>query len=1384
MSSAAFVSQDWQPPEVDSSDLRYSVTSSFLEEFVKGHTIEDLLRELVQNEYDAGGRSLTVAFRSDGLQIDGNGQTIDRGGWRRLSVMVGTGQVLGDDRDVPRKPNGIGSKNHGLRSLFLVGDRIYVRSGGLQTVLDIHEGTYAEPHPDPASAGRPGARIFVPFRPSDHGLLEAYGSARQERDLDRLAKGLAPTLLKLAQPGASRSLNSVTVTSAMFGRALFWRQRARRLRRHSVGGIEIERTIGLRDNGASPNAPRSRRIKELEYQRTVDIPADLNDLPFPTYFRSGGRVRIGASLTVKRGRIDSDASGAFYAPLGFSDSSTGCAVSINAPFQMDSDRSSVVDPDSSRWNEWLVGVASDFVLDLLTQEWLGRFGAAAYVALAPTRPSAVPAFSEHIAEGLRERACWATRARARGSRRPLLHHVSHLAPGASPELDALLPDDWRLDARVDDDRVVELALAAGANRFTVNSAIRYRCGDETGAGLATELDDDEANLYEENPAAHATLAFQERFAKAIERHRRQLTAANRSDLKTTTTTLTAAGTLAAPADPLWVVDEGVGMVAPVPAGQRLHPRLARYGTLRRLCENFDVSNWARSIALAATEGDVQEEDREALYRYLLRRPDAIGRSVWPVVRTAPIFRNHRNAWVPATSLVDRRAVGASRVEASLSFPSREMARNSLLLKKLRIRSKLTGADLLQHADVVADEPHLAESFEETLYQLRLLLKRPVIGKLRSIAFLHSTRSRLVAPEDAYVRTSRLQRCLGPDAEYAAGPRAKLHAQLGCRTEPRADDIGEYLESLRANRRRLPDAGALYTELLDALREEGDPERFADEPILLVKGDWHAPSDVLVGRRYLRVFLGAVPLIAGGRLESVYVRLGANAEPTAAQWIRLFDWFDERSQDGVRRFAPPERRALRSAYAMLAALPPGVADGARVLLDTEGHLHSKAEARARRYLIDDDPSTADAIRSAQLPIAFADVADQATRDFFRSSGVFRLTEARQEVRVALGEEQTAPTWLRARDILDRLHRRTFASAVHAVARATTPGTAASEAQIAVTLRQVTKVTVVSDMTTTYRVGGYKTAVDSDVAIDSHRIVLRIPRSKLELYRRLAQAVSAIAETVPTAQASLADSVYFLLAAESPVEQQRYLAERGIVWRPRARRREEAGPGNEEEDAREGIAETLTARLLGGKGGEPTSPEPGSDGDRGEGKPTPRQPLPPIGAVTLQEADESDWQPSERERGGGGGGGGNWQPRSAEQQEADRALGLRGEELVYREEVKRVRALGFPKSRVVWVSKSKLGANHDILSVDSNGGDLWIEVKATSGRHGHFDWPRAEFELALGARKRYVLYRVYEADTTAATFRALVDPIGAILAGKIKLDVSGLGAEMAPVSDPSS
>ena len=79
---------EWLPPDLDQLDLRFRVGDSILTEFVLGHDPAATFRELVQNEYDAGGRSLEVTFGENALEVTGNGASIDRKGWRRLSVSL------------------------------------------------------------------------------------------------------------------------------------------------------------------------------------------------------------------------------------------------------------------------------------------------------------------------------------------------------------------------------------------------------------------------------------------------------------------------------------------------------------------------------------------------------------------------------------------------------------------------------------------------------------------------------------------------------------------------------------------------------------------------------------------------------------------------------------------------------------------------------------------------------------------------------------------------------------------------------------------------------------------------------------------------------------------------------------------------------------------------------------------------------------------------------------------------------------------------------------------------------------------------------------------------------------------------------------------------
>jgi len=82
------------PPDFG-DQRRPRIGASIVEQFVAGHDASDVLRELVQNEFDGGGNRLTVTFGEDSLDVTGNGRGIRADGWERLSVIVGTGRVRG-----------------------------------------------------------------------------------------------------------------------------------------------------------------------------------------------------------------------------------------------------------------------------------------------------------------------------------------------------------------------------------------------------------------------------------------------------------------------------------------------------------------------------------------------------------------------------------------------------------------------------------------------------------------------------------------------------------------------------------------------------------------------------------------------------------------------------------------------------------------------------------------------------------------------------------------------------------------------------------------------------------------------------------------------------------------------------------------------------------------------------------------------------------------------------------------------------------------------------------------------------------------------------------------------------------------------------------------
>lgn len=1373
---------EWVQPDFAEGDLVYRFGESVVEEFALGHTASDVVRELCQNEYDANGNHLIVRFGGEALEVSGTGRVIDRSGWQRLSVVLGTGQVAGAAEHVAAKVNGIGSKNQGLRSLFRVGDRIFVRSGGRQTLLDWRHGTSVRPLPDASTKGSRGVRIFVPYRAEANGRLGAFDSLRELRDLEEVTAQLAPTLLKLADVGGERSLARVTVTSERWDRKLEWRQRVKRLGSHRLRGPVLQRTVTF-ETGTDGDAAM-RRITELEYQGSIEIPAYLAEHVFPSYFRMpAGRLRLGISVPLKRKRPDRNQRGSFYYPLACSNGRTGSAISVNGPFELNSDRSTLLDPGTSRWNEWLLNVAADFALSLLAEEWFSEFGADAYRIIAPAGPGSVAEFGELLESGLRSRPCWPTRVRQRGSKRATFATAEALTLEQTAELGELIEDERRLHLDLMHPDTHELAESSGAKRFTVGSAVRLRCAGEDSSELATTLGDDRALYYTDFPEPLRDVGLQERFARGFESQWRKLTKHHYQDLKESPTTLTAAGTLE-PASRLWIVDDELAGIVPLGRESQLHPRLVAFKTIARRCQRFDISKWAVDVAERAAAGESSESELEALYRYLLRSPETIGRTAWQTLRRCPVVRDHRGDWVAASEIIESGAAGAKRLEPVLSFPSRELARSPRAVKALRFRKKLKGADIVSYAEESADKPELANDIEANLYELQRFLTPKITDRLRSLPILRSRGGALLAPEQAYVRTSRLVACLGEHPAFAIGRHTALHERLQARTEPEADDILAFLEELRAaGAAGPPNPNVVYPELVDALsRDYGDPAAQENEPIIFVRDEWVAPTDCLIGKRNGEIFLGAVPILSGA-LADVYESLGAVREPTTEHWRLLFHWLASHYDGDRETLTSGERATVRRAYTTLRFPPDGLDASVPILLDDRGRLHALSEARAQRFLINDDPALAAALVRSTSAVAFADT-EPASLQFFRAAGVHAVTSARQRIETKIGNERPGPHWVKEQERLERVHRPAFSAAVHALA-AVDSSTATSERDLTRALKAIRRIVLVEEIEHVYRIGPFsRVGVAAEVALDGERIAVVRVHSRAELDGALARVIAELADSTPAAQFRLADGIFRLLACRREAEIDRYLRQRGIPWRSSS-----ASIADEEDEedgpTLDGIAEALTRGLGDGnsrkhRGQVPPEPSNREEEEQEQKKPPKRKPLPPLDEVHVHELAPTEWTPPESGTGGGGGGGpGSWRPRTAEEQEADRELGRRGEELVYREEIKRVRALGLPDSRVVWSSERYAASDHDILSVTDDGEDLWLEVKATTGRHGRFDWPRAEFELALDKREKYMLCRVYEADTKSASILRQPDPVGLLLAGQMRLDLATLAAEITPL-----
>lgn len=1395
----------WEQPDANRLQLQFSIADSVLEEFILGHGPSAVLTELVQNEYDAQGRRLEVLFGEDSVTVTGNGRVVNRAGWDRLSVVMGTGRVAGTDRRIEAKVNGIGSKNFGLRSLFNYGDTIFVRSGGRQTVLDRHRGTLPKPLRERYSRGRPGIHIEVPYRIRSEGHFEAFSAQKEGMALDQFSRDVMLILVKLADPGSSKSLEEVVVYSKRCGRRLVWKQSVSDITSSSTQKFKIlRRTATMRDSGRPGIASaRTKKLEEIEFQKNLRVPEEFKQHMIPDYFRTtGGRIRLTLSLRLKKGKVDVSEPGLFYYPLGLIHAHTGTAVSVNAPFQLDDDRTRIIDTVNSAWNGWLLRKAAEFTLELLRADWAERFGHQAYLALSKVNHPAMTEYLDSVTHYLQEEQCWPTHAHSRG--RIIFASAEHIVIPVGENLDGFLRNDRYLDDRFSEiSDIQDMVFKCGARSFTVNSLVRLRCFGRDRSAMTTKLEPSEADIAY-IPDTIQKEWLQVKFGVALDSNRRKLSKQNRHDLSHSATTLTEEGGLQAPVRPLWTVDPTVEQVCPVPKSQRLHHSLMFSKTLQGLCKEFDVVEWARHTAERISQGDFDGEDRAALYRYILSVHGRFKSRTRAVVRRAPVLKNHRDEWVAPCKIMAKRTAIGRQLEPVLDFPHRDYAKDTELAKALSFKQKVDGADLIACAKTMQQYPEHADGFEGTLQGLRKILTRPIIAQLHAIPFLRRCKEAgggVSTPKDLYLRNQLNCVCLGDTAPYVDGSRSALYKLLGCRETPEADDIKNNLQRLSGTNQKPEKLEVIYTTLVEALRAERSPSSlYSQTPIIWNGSSYSSPEATILGSRYRKMFLDAVPCISvpSPRLREAFVSLGVSQEPLESHWRQLLVWFGDEYGEAGLSLPEKERSVLKNAYSRMHKIPDGLDYDVKCFLDRNGKLHSRIDIQQEKLLIDDDPPTAQAMFSQAIPLSFVDASEHGNYLFFRSAGVKPLTEVRNRKHAEIGAQDQPPHWFKHGSVLEQLHSSAFCSAILTVAEHESSIFAGrmslDSACFQEGLKAIEHISFTKEIRSKYEIHGYSVDVSEEFLLDGKSIVLARVRSRNDLHRLLARAIASMLSNDVTKQRTLGDSIYILLTCQSVSEIEKYLKGKGIPWRHKQHTTESWEDAEEKQDdydpatediinatleaMRSAVAESGKSHSDGSNGELKTKPE---ESKEKESKPLTGKPLslPPLKKLKIRRLKPNEsWVPTVTTDGGKRGPY-IWAPSGASDDERDKLVGERGEEIIYHDEIVRVRGLGYPESRVVWVAHEIPGADYDILSVDDDGENLWIEVKATTGRHGRFRWPIAEFGKAIEKRNRYILWRVYEADSLSPAVKLFRDPIEILLRKGMRLDINTFNAMIEPM-----
>ncbi len=835
-------------PQARSGDPKVLVDHvGMVAEFLNEVDLIDIIIELVQNELDAGSTRTVIELENHALRCAGTGSQMDDKGWERLGYVLGAGAL------VEAKIDGIGSKNHGIRACFLLGDEITVQSNGMRVDLTA-KGSPTDPEAFyPAGWGRErdrtaprkGVQVVVPLRTRELAIpgqapLAPCSPATLDQLFEEALQVLPERFLTASAPAKPWRYEIVLQRRKRIVRLLYTAKPG------GVGPFTL-RTCSRSTSNRPERLVTARACHPFRFKPEAGDVAKV-----PRLFRDGETIWGELAWSIDPNSDPITSGGTYRYPIALPVAQAGnpFGFDVSGPFVTGKARHSL---GRDRRNEALLATAQAAFVDLMRDQLVPRYGPQALVLLQssgasdPARVSMLA--GELLMAGALPRAIATSKAGARD-------HDLTLAGGP-----VLLPSpSYRHGAL--DRAIVPLAssdvqLLHPATPPSAVAALRHWGVSNTQCGEFTEVGAARSTFIEGAPAlgsidktwlgrvqaALAMLDLAQRNGTLDSRILAELAAKGR---------LPSDENIAREWSELRQAKVNSLRIPGVEPPPLVHPKLKAFALLRRgptMIGRFDLDKFLATLNFAKAGA----QHRAAFFQWLRRNHSSVSPKTLSAIGDYPIwpdvggtFRALSSFCVPRKPYL-REAL--SQVlpmpsEVVLRFPGLRAASNGAL--RLRIRptsaelqawheAKMAAVETLAHSRPEAaiasvnEIEALLEQMREDGYSPREFstqhLSLDQLGTLRPIADLH-------------VESAAVNACALLAQDLAQPGLRPLRIALGAQLAPSADAV---LRALRA----APDRARLAARL-SAYKNAGRPlSELGGEAIVPEQDELLCPDDLAI-----------------------------------------------------------------------------------------------------------------------------------------------------------------------------------------------------------------------------------------------------------------------------------------------------------------------------------------------------------------------------------------------------------------------------------------------------------------------------------------------------------------------------------------------------------